>query len=318
LRYRKFGKSDLKVSEVGLGALQFGTQGYGISDKEEMKKILNRSLELGVNFIDTAEGYGNGTSERIIGEVLKERGDRDDLILATKVRPGHLEYKNVIKAAEASLKRLQTNVIDLYQVHHPNCYVPVSETMRAMGKLLKDGKIRYVGVSNFPVCLTKESIATLEKGEIISNQLQYNILSRDIEKEIIPHLREEGVVTIAYSPLSGGLLTGKYDENFEFPNDDLRSQWTLLSNKNNRAKMKPIMQTMKEIAEKHETAIPQVAINWLLKMDDVFPIPGAKSVDQAESNAKASEWKMSDDEWRRITTASDKLELDEFSESSGW
>jgi aryl-alcohol dehydrogenase-like predicted oxidoreductase len=312
MNYVKLGKSDLRVSKVGLGALQFGTQGYGISDKEEMKKIINRSLDLGINFIDTAEGYGNGTSERVIGEVLKERGDRNDIVIATKVRPGHLKYEYVIKAVEVSLKRLQTDAIDLYQVHHPSCYVPISETMNAMDKLLEEGKIRYVGVSNFPVSLTEEAIKSLENGEIISNQLQYNILSREIEKEILPHLRDRGLITIAYSPLSGGLLTGKYDENYEFPQDDLRSQWWLLCNKRNRTEMKPLIQIMNEIAEKHGATIPQVAISWLARIDDVFPIPGAKSADQAESNAKAAEWNMSDDEWKCITAASDKLELDKF------
>jgi len=314
MEYRKLGKSDLKVSRIGLGGMQFGSAGIGIHDKKKMKEIINHALDNGVNFIDTAEIYGRGISESVIGETIKERGDRDDLVIATKVYPMHLNYKEVIKAAEWSLKRLQTEVIDLYQVHHPNCYVPISETMEAMENLLRDGKVRYVGVSNFQTCLTEETITSLKSGEIIANQLEYNILMRGIEQSILPHLRERGIVTIAYSPLSGGLLTGKYDETSEFPKEDRRSQWALLANKQNRLEMKPLLKIMKDIAEKYNATIPQVAINWLLKYDDVFPIVGAKSIEQIETNIGAAKWKMSDEEWNRITSASDKIKLDLFFE----
>ncbi len=151
MEYRRLGKSDLKVSVIGLGAWQYGTRewGYGRDfTREDAIRTIHRALELGINWIDTAEVYGNGESERIVGEAI--RGRREEVIVATKVWVTHLRYDDVVKAAEGSLRRLGVDCIDLYQVHWPNAYVPVSETMRAMDRLAREGKIWYVGVSNSP------------------------------------------------------------------------------------------------------------------------------------------------------------------------
>jgi len=312
MEYKKLGKSDLKVSRVGLGTWQFGTAGWRFLDREMMKKVVNESLDNGVNFIDTAEVYGNGVSEEVIGEVIKERGDRDNLVIATKVSGAHLRYKDVLKAAEHSLKRLQIDVIDLYQVHWPSSYVPISETMKALDELLKEGKIRYVGLSNFPVCQTKEAMESLKNGEIISNQIRYNVVQRDIEKELLPFMRKHGIVTIAYSPLAMGLLTGKYDESTEFPPEDFRANHPLFKNKNNFRQVLRVVEVMREIAEAHNATVPQVAISWLLKMDDIFPIPGAKSPEHVKQNVESVNLKLSDDEWRKITEISNKLDLEYF------
>ncbi|MFQ6127370.1 MAG: aldo/keto reductase [Thermoplasmata archaeon] len=312
MEYKRLGKSDLKVSRIGLGGLQFGTQGYGISDKAMMKKIINYALDSGINFIDTAEVYAYGTSERVIGETIKERGDRDNLVIATKIFPENLRYKEVLKAADRSLKRLQTDVIDLYQVHHPHCIVPIAETMRALDELLKAGKVRCVGVSNFEASLTRQAMDSLKNGEIISNQVEYNVLIRDIEKEVLPFLRKAEIVTIAYSPLAMGLLTGKYDETTELPKEDRRANIPLFRKKANLRRLENLLGVMRKIAKVHNAGVPQVALNWLLRSDDVFPIPGAKSPEQVEINVSAMKWKMSGEEWKRITEASDKLELDLF------
>ncbi|MFQ5885334.1 MAG: aldo/keto reductase [Thermoplasmata archaeon] len=306
----KLGKSDLKVSRIGLGTLQFGPAWIG--DKEIMKKVINCALDNGINFIDTAERYGLGISESVIGETIKERGDRDDLVIATKVSIIHLRYKDVIKAAEASLKRLQTDVIDLYQIHAPSCYTPTSETMKAMDELLKEGKVRYVGLSNYPVCRTKEAINCLKNGDIISNQVEYSVLMRDIEHEILPFLREAGIATIAYSPLAMGILTGKYDETTEIPKEDPRLGDPLFKNKENLGSVQPVISIMREIAEAHEATVAQVALNWLMRFDDIFPIPGAKTPEHVESNVDTMKWKLSEEEWNRITEASDKLDLNFF------
>lgn len=312
MEYRRFGKSDLKVSRIGLGSWQFGSPGWLFTDRNMMKKVVNQALDLGVIFIDTAEIYGDGVSEEVIGEVIKERGDRDDLVIATKVSGAHLQYRDVFKAAENSLKRLQIDVIDLYQIHWPSSYVPISETMKALDKLLKNGKIRYVGLSNFPVCSIKEAMESLKNGDIISNQIRYNIVQRDIEKEILPFMRKEGIVTIPYSPLAMGLLTGKYDESTEFPKEDLRSRHPLFKNKNNLKQVLTVVAVIREIAEKHNATVAQIALSWLLKMDDMFPIPGAKKPEHVEQNVRATEIKLSDDEWNKITQISDNLNLEYF------
>lgn len=310
MEYVELGKSDLKVSRIGLGTLQFAPAWIG--DKEVMKSVANSALDNGINFIDTAERYGLGISETIIGDTIKERGDRDDLVIATKVSLIHLRYKDVIKAAEESLKRLQTGVIDLFQIHAPSCYAPTSETMKAMDELLKKGKVRYVGLSNYPVCRTREAIDCLKNGDIISNQLEYSVQMRDIEHEILPFLREAGIVTIAYSPLAMGILTGKYDETTEIPREDPRIGDPLFKNSENLGHVQPVISMMRGIAEVHEATVAQVALNWLLRFDDVFPIPGAKSPEQVESNVNAAKWKLTEEEWNRITAASDKLDLNFF------
>lgn len=310
MEYMELGKSDLKVSRIGLGTLQFGPAWIG--DKKIMKKVIDSALDNGINFIDTAERYGLGISESVIGEAIKERGDRDDLVIATKVSLIHLRYKDVIKAAEASLKRLETDVIDLYQIHAPTCYASASETMKAMDWLLKEGIVRYVGLSNYPVCLIREAINCLKNGDIISNQLEYSVLMRDIEAEILPFLREAGIATIAYSPLAMGILTGKYDETTGISKKDPRLGDPLFKNKENLGRVQPVIGIMREIADAHEATVAQVALNWLLRFDDVFPIPGAKIPEHVESNVEATKWKLSDEEWNRITEASDRLDLNFF------
>jgi aryl-alcohol dehydrogenase-like predicted oxidoreductase len=308
MEYFNLGKSDLKVSRIGLGAMQFGPM--WIKEKEVMMDILNHALDNGVNFIDTAEVYGRYMSETVVGEGLKERGDRDDLIIATKVHPFNLRYDDVIKAAEGSLKRLQTDVIDLYQVHHHNAYVPASSTMRALDDLLKEGKVRYVGVSNFSVSLIEEAMGLLKNGEIISNQIEYNLLQRDVETEILPFQRENGIATIAYSPLAMGVLSGKYDEKSELDEKDYRRNDPLFMNKENLAEAQKLIGVMREIGESHEATPAEVALNWLLKSDDIFPIFGSKNTEQAQSNINASKWSLSEDELKSITAASDNLNLD--------
>jgi aryl-alcohol dehydrogenase-like predicted oxidoreductase len=312
MEYAFFGKSDLKVSRIGLGAMQFGPA--WIKEKDVMVDILNYALDNGVTFIDTAEVYGKHMSEKVIGEVLKERGDRDDFVIATKVHPFNLRHDDVLKAAEGSLKRLQTDVIDLYQVHHHHPYMSASGTMKALDKLLKDGKVRYIGVSNYSVSLLEEVIPHLKNGQIISNQVEYSLLYREIESEILPFQRKSGIATIAYSPLAMGILTGKYDENTELSETDFRRTDPLFNNKENLKEVQKVIGVMKEIADSHEATVPAVALNWLLRSEDMFPIPGAKSVDHVKSNISASEWKLSDDEWQRITTASDGLELNTFAD----
>ena len=308
----KLGKSELKVSRIGLGCAQLGTEGIGITDPEECRKLVNHALDCGINFLDTAEGYGDGLSEKVIGEVLKERGNREDVVIATKVNPLHLGFDEVLKACYASLRRLQTDRIDLYQVHAPFPTVPISETMIALRTLLDDGSIRYAGISNFQVSLTEVAVNSLDGHEVISNQIEYSLLSRGIEKSILTHARWRNMSIIAYSPLAKGLLSGKYGPDHKFQPEDKRSKLPLTSNNQNRAVIKPLLDIMEEVGRKHDAGIPEIALNWLLKHDDVIPIPGAKSIEQLDSNVHSTTFRLSQEDWERISQASKELRLDRF------
>ena len=308
----KLGKSDLKVSRIGLGGLQLGNKGIGVEDKSQAKRVVNAALDAGINFLDTAESYADGMSEKIIGEVLKERGDREDVVIATKVHPLHLGFDEVLKACHASLRRLQTDRIDLYQVHAPSPAVPISETMIALRTLLDDGLVRYVGVSNFQVSMTEVAVNSLERHEVISNQMEYNLLSRDIEKALLRHAEWRKMAIIAYSPLASGLLTGKYKPGVKFPEEDRRAREPLFHNPENLETVQCLIGLMGEIGKKHGATVPEVAINWLLRHDSVLPIPGARSPENVLENARAATWKLSQGEWDSLSKASSELRLNKF------
>ena len=305
----KLGKTDLEVSRIGLGTLAFGHKTKGIQDKGEIHGCINFALDNGINLIDTAEEHSGGLTERLIGEVIKKRGDREDLVLLTKVSHNHLSYKEVIKAANNSLERLQTDYLDVYLVHWPWCYSPISETMKAMDKLLAEGKIRYVGVSNYHNALVQEAVSNLQSGEIIANELEYNLINRSIEKEILPFLRQQRIAVLVYYPLLSGFLTTKYDENTILPENDFRNHWELFKHKENFTRSQTLFETMRHIAEEHDVSPAEVAINWLLREEDIIPIPGAKKESQIESNIHATQWCLEKDEISRLTAITNNLEL---------
>lgn len=261
----KLGKTNLEVSRIGLGTLAFGHKMKGIQDKDEIHSCINFALDNGINLIDTAEEYSGGLTERFIGEVIKKRGDREDLVLVTKVSHNHLRYQEVIRAANNSLERLQTDYLDIYLVHWPWCYSPISETMKAMDQLLTEGKIRYVGVSNYHNALVQEAMSNLQNGEIIANELEYNLVNRSIEKEILPFLRQNRIVVLAYYPLLSGFLTTKYDENAILAKNDFRNHWELFKHKENFTKSQVLFEAIRQIAEERDVSPAEVAINWLLR-----------------------------------------------------
>ncbi len=305
----KLGNSDLKVSRIGLGTLAFGHKSKGIQDKEQIYDCLNFALDNGINLLDTAEEYAGGLTEEHIGNVLKDRGDREDTVIVTKVSHINLHYKNVIKSANHSLKKLQTDYIDVYLVHWPFCYYPISETMKAMDQLLEEGKIRYVGLSNFHNALVQEAMDCLENGEIVVNEVEYNLLERNIEKEIIPFLKQKGMSALTYYPLMSGFLTTNYDKNSTFPENDFRNQYELFRHKENFDRSQELFEALREIAANHDVSPSEVAINWLLKDKEVIPIPGAKKRSHIESNIHATEWRMTKDEIKRLNTITDNLEI---------
>jgi aryl-alcohol dehydrogenase-like predicted oxidoreductase len=308
----KLGKSDLKVSRIGIGGGQWGQEGSGITEPAKIKSVINHALDSGINFIDTAEAYGNGISEKMIGEVLKARGDRENVVIATKVNAIHLGFDEVLKACHASLRRLQTDRIDLYQVHAPSATVPVSETMIALRTLLDDGLVRYVGVSNFQVSMTEVAVNSLEKHHVITNQMEYSLLNRNIEKALLQHAKWREMALIAYSPLARGMLTGKYTLGTVIPSGDRRSNFALFHNMENRATLQPLFAAMKTIGDKHGADISQVALNWLLKIEGVIPIPSAKSPEHVDSHVNATKWNMSDVEHKTLSNISAELRLNNF------
>lgn len=308
MEYEVLGISDLKVTKIGLGAWQFGTEWWGwgkdFGEKDAIEAI-EVSLEKGINWIDTAEVYGNGYSEELLGRVLGER--RKNIIIATKVAGSHARYDDVIKACEGSLKRLKTDYIDLYQFHWPNSYVPVEETMRALEKLVMDGKVRYIGLSNFPVPLIKEAQKSLKNTFIVSNQVRYNLISRDIEKEILSYCLEQNISIIAYSPIAQGLLTGKFSPENK-PTDELRKENPLFKEPNFSQILK-FVEVLKEISKELGKTPAQVALRWLIEKKGVFAIPGAKNKKQAEENAGAMGWKLDPEIIKKLDEESKKLKL---------
>jgi len=184
--------------------------------------------------------------------------------------------------------------------------------MIALRTLLDDGKIRHVGLSNFQVSMCEVAINSLDNHEIISNQLEYSILNRNIEKAMLKYSTWRELVVIAYSPLARGMLTGKFAPGYELPADDRRHKKALFHNKENIEKLQPLMELLKEIGYKNNADIAQVALNWLLKFDNVIPIPGAKSKEQVDNNIAATTWKMADEDWDAISKASEDMRLNMF------
>lgn len=306
------GGSGIRVSRLGLGMWQAGGQPWGEDVKdEECIAAIRRAHELGVTLIDTAEAYGEGHSEEIVGQAVREIG-RDEVVVATKVSGNHLRYEDVLRACERSLKRLGLDSIDIYQVHWPDPWqqIPLDETMRALERLYKEGKIRAVGVSNFAVRDLEEAGSALSTTDIVSNQVQYSLLHREVEKQLLPYCRREGITILAWSPLAKGALTGKYTVKNK-PQDPLRKDHILFANQNLRA-IGGLLRVLEDVGRRHDRTIPQVALNWLLSKEIVIPIPGAKRPRHVESNVGATGWKMSSQERRKVEDAVREVKIDRF------
>ena len=300
MEYKRIGKTDLKVSSIGFGAA------FRSGITEDSPKVIRKALSLGVNLIDIAEIYHRGRSEEVVGEAI--RGRRDEVVIKTKVARDHLKYNDVLKAAEGSLKRLGVNVIDLYLVHHPNPKIPIEETMRAMEKLIDEGKVRYIGVSNFNASLVKKAQEALSRHEIVADEVKYNLVEREIEEELLPYCKKESISIIAYSPLARGMLTGKFDKESEIPEGHWRKRDPLFQEPNFSRALE-LVEILKKIAENHDKTPGQVALNWLASKPEVVPIFGASDISQVEENCGAVGWRMNDEELQMIETTYKKLNL---------
>lgn len=309
MEYMTLGKSDLKVPVVGFGAWQAGKRGWGSDySDEDIIEAIRFSIENGVNYIDTAEVYGNGYSEDVVARAIKGY-DREDIILATKVAAFHYRYKDLIRAAEQSMERLNTDYIDLYQLHWPDNYISMKETVSALEKLVKDGKVRQIGLCNYPAPLIEDMYSRMSSDiPIVSNQMRYNIIEREVEDELFPYMKEKGITMIAWSPIAKGLLTGKYNEG-NLPGDEVRKNDALFR-KENVEKLKPVLQKVKELSDKHGKTMSQVSLNYLITKGAIV-IPGAKNLSQAKDNIGASGWKLTDSEIAEIDGAS-RIELAYF------
>jgi len=232
MEYRSLGRTGVMVSPLCLGAMNFG----GPTDKPESFAIIGRALEAGVNVIDTANVYNAGESERIVGEALKDAGRRRQVILATKVHGKMGEGPNdqggsryhIVRACEESLRRLQTDYIDLYQLHRPPLNIPPDETLRAFDDLVRSGKVLYIGCSTHPAWMVMESLALSERyglARYISEQPPYNLLDRRIENELVPLCMKYGLAILPWSPLAGGILAGRYAGGGDVPKDSRAARW---------------------------------------------------------------------------------------------
>lgn len=307
MKYRILGKSDLKISVIGFGAWGIGGYPFWKNDgEEESVKAIKKAFELGINFFDTAPVYGFGLSESLMGKALKDV--REKVIIATKCglrwdkeELGNISKnttkKSIMAEIDLSLKRLQTDYIDLYQVHWPDEKTPVGASMEAMVDLQAIGKIRHIGVSNYSLSQLK---ASMEYGRIVSLQPMYNMVERDIEKEMLPFCIKNRVGIIAYSPLASGILTGKYDEGTKF--DDWRGKGLIghFTDETYRSNIRKIKQVSK-IAERMGKTMGQLAINWVVhKRGVTTAIVGVKTTNQISENIGAIGWTIPQQDLQEI------------------
>lgn len=292
---RKLGQSDVEITPVILGTWQAGkSQWVGIEDNETAK-AMRAAYDAGITTFDTAEVYGSGHSEEVVGKALKDVRDR--VVLATKVFPNHLKYQQVIEACEDSLKRLQTDYIDLYQIHWPagafnSEAVPIEESMRALEALRTAGKIRAIGVSNF----SRQQLAEASQcGEIVSLQPPYSLFWRQVEQDAMPYCVENNIAIIAYSSLAQGLLTGKFGPDHEFEEGDIRRKNKLFKGENYQRAQQALDQ-LRPFAEKYDCTLAQLAIAWLIRQPQTSAIVGARNADQATQNAQAGEVQLTDED----------------------
>jgi aryl-alcohol dehydrogenase-like predicted oxidoreductase len=327
MKYNLLGNTGLKVSELCLGTMTFGGKGMwtaiGTLPQDEVDALVKTSINAGINFIDTANIYSEGLSEQLTGQSIRNLGlHRDDLVIATKVRgkmgegpnSSGLTRKHILKQADESLQRLQMEYVDLYQIHGFDALTPMEETLHALDTLVNSGKVRYIGCSNLAAWQMMKALGISElKGyaKFVSLQAYYTIAGRDLERELVPLLKDQHAGLMVWSPLAGGFLSGKYTRQtaaeegrrvaFDFPPI-------------NKEKAYDIVDVMQQIATAKNVSVAQIALAWLLHQPVVTSvIIGAKKPAQLEDNLKATEIKL---------TAAELAQLDEISklpdEYPGW
>ncbi|OBS09484.1 aldo/keto reductase [Acidihalobacter prosperus] len=320
MQYRQLGRTGLKVSELCLGAMTFGSNFLSIAvvGQSDADRLVSRAVEAGVNFFDTADVYSYGESEEILGQALaRSRLPRDEMVIATKVRspmsraagegsgdPNNvgLSRKHIMAACEASLRRLGTDHIDLYQVHGWDIRTPLEETLRALDDLVRQGKVRYIGASNWSARHLAQAVTLADaRGweRFASLQAYYALAGRDLEHELQPYCVEAGLGIMPWSPLAGGYLTGKFRRDHSGPEGARRSGFDFPPVD---ARVYDAVDALDEIARELEASIPQVALAWLLARPGVSSvIIGAKNMQQLEDNLGATRVRLSDEQIERLS-----------------
>jgi aryl-alcohol dehydrogenase-like predicted oxidoreductase len=311
MRMRFLGNTGIQVSELCLGTLTFGGERFfGGLNQKEADTLVNMALEAGVNFFDTADVYAYGESEQILGKALGRR--RKEVILATKVRAivgpgpndGRLSRHHIIEGCNASLNRLVTDYIDLYQVHSFDPNTPIEETLRALDDLVRQGKVRYIGCSNFAGWQLMKALAISDaRGWVRFATLQayYSLLCRDLEYELVPLCRDQGLGILVWSPTSGGFLTGKYHRGKARPTGARLSDPNSMFMNFDQEKGFDIIEELDHIAKAHDATVAQASLNYLLLKPGVTSvIIGARSPEQLADNLKTVEWQMTSEEFQLL------------------
>ncbi|MFF2911285.1 aldo/keto reductase [Paenibacillus sp. NPDC057934] len=320
MKYKQLGNTGLLVSQLSLGTMTFssGKDNFkivGSIGQDEADKMIRKSVDVGINFFDTADVYADGESEIILGQSFHNLGiARKDVVIATKAAGRIGMGRNdigasrghIMNAVEASLKRLQTDYIDLYQIHADDFLTPVEETLGALNDLVSQGKVRYIGVSNWQAWKIADSLGISERKNLArfeTLQAYYSLASRDLERELAPMMEAKKMGLLVWGPLAGGLLSGRYDRHNQKAKDSRRSVADFPIVDKDRAWN--IIDTLKPIAEAHETNPASVALAWLLTRPVVTSVlVGAKRLEQLEDNLAAADIELTDEEIRRLDEVS--------------
>jgi aryl-alcohol dehydrogenase-like predicted oxidoreductase len=321
MRYNPLGKTGLFVSELCLGTMTFGGRAgsmwsaIGQLGAKEVAELVGTALDAGVNFVDTADVYSEGESERLLGGALKALGrPREQVVVATKVRgrvgPGvnqvGLSRGHILTSIDASLERLGLDYVDLYQIHGLDPATPIEETVRALDDVVRSGKARYVGFSNLPAWVASKAITFAEENKLArfqSAQVYYSIAGRDIEREIAPLCAAEGVAILPWSPLAGGLLSGKFDPEKAGPADARRTQFDFPPV--NQERLPRVLAALRKVAEATGTSVARCALAWQLTKPFVTSvILGAKRKEQLVDNLAAADLRLTPEQVKALDDAS--------------
>ncbi len=326
--YRSLGRTGVQVSPLCLGAMNFGSP----TPEDESLRIIDAALDGGINFIDTADVYNTGESERIVGKALKQNGRRDEVVLATKVNgemgPGPndrgISRYHIMKACDDSLHRLQTDHIDLYQLHRPALNIPQDETLRALDDLVRAGKVRYIGCSTFPAWMVMEALGVSERyglARFISEQPPYNLLDRRIENELAPLAQRYGLALLPWSPLAGGILAGRYNDSASVPAGsrlDRNGRESPFGERVTRRGV-AVARGVAEIARERGLTASQLALLWCKDQPGVTaPIIGPRTMDQLRDALGVLELEISDDGARLDALNPPGNAVSDFHNSNEW
>jgi aryl-alcohol dehydrogenase-like predicted oxidoreductase len=329
MKYRKSGNSDLELSVITFGAWAAGGWMWGGTERKDAVNAIRESYHAGVTSIDTAPAYGQGLSEEIVGEAM-EGIPRDKVQIITKyglrwdLKKGEFHFKSkdnsgndidmykysgresIIQECENSLRRLKTDYIDLYQIHWADSTTPISETMETVARLIEQGKVRHAGVCNYSVAQMMEAEKTVN---LVSNQVPYSMVKREIEKEVVPHCQQNNKSILAYSPLERGLLTGKMKPGYKFAEGDHRAKLYFFSDENIR-RTNEFLEKIKPVAEQKSLTLSQLVLSWTLAQPGItIALVGARNAGQAVANAKAGDIVLSADEIKTINDQLDNLQI---------